>query len=424
MADKIVFLYFKQTQFNLRHTMNTYVKNLKVLYVDDESSLLSSFNSLMWREGIQIHTLVDSTSIGSILEREGPFALVISDQRMPGLDGVGTLERVQQLHPETVRVLMTGYANLEDTQRAINLAGISRYISKPWDDDVLKRVVHECIAQYNLAGENKHLADQLTLQNKTLADLLDGTVGQAVRLLTHLISYINPHASNQTERVRKLGRAVLEMIPDISPEEHWSVLRALDLFNLGIAVLPPWIQTTLNKDGLSAIARFPAARNHHLTAAELIKDIPRFEPVAQIIRFQHKDFNGLGEPALEQISGKNIPLGARLLHILIDLDAQSTEHFRGKDVLLQMQRHTQKYDQELIALMLGKAVETKGQYRIASVKADQLAEGMIVLDDILTEDRQLLLRAQSVITAAALRLLGQWNQFDHIQEPVEVKIPI
>lgn len=64
--------------------MNTYVYNKKILYVDDESHLLSSFKSLLWREQVQVHTLVDSSSIDSVLEREGPFAVVISDQRMPG----------------------------------------------------------------------------------------------------------------------------------------------------------------------------------------------------------------------------------------------------------------------------------------------------------------------------------------------------
>ncbi len=402
--------------------MNTYIPNRKVLYVDDETHLLSSFTSLMWREQLQIHTLSDSSLIESVLDREGPFAVVISDQRMPGLDGVTTLNRVKERHPDTIRIMLTGYADFEDTRRAINEAGISRYINKPWDDDALKRIVHESILQYNLQAENKHLTSQLAAQNKILQELLEGTVAQSVRLLTHLISYINPSASNQTERVRKLGKAALALINDISVEERWAITRALDLFNLGIALLPSWIQVTLNKEGLHSLERFPAARAHNLVAAELLKNIPRFEEVARIIKYQNKDFNGAGEPVTEIITGKNLPLGSRLLHILIDLDNQSTEHFKGKEVLQSMLHYPKKYDVELIRLMLEGPSPQQTENEI-QVTIPELQEGMIVLEDIVADNRQILLRANSVITAASSTILKQWFNYGYITKPVKVRIP-
>lgn len=401
--------------------MNTYVYNRKVLYVDDETHLLSSFTSLMWREQVQVHTVADSTSIDSVLDREGPFAVVISDQRMPGLDGVATLNRVKERFPDTIRVMLTGYADFEDTRRAINEAGISRYINKPWDDVALKRLVHECILQYNLQAENKHLTAQLSAQNKTLQELLEGTVAQSIRLLTHLISYINPHAANQTERVRKLGKAVLNLLPDLSVEERWTITRALDLFNLGIAVLPSWIQVSLNKDGLHALERFPAARAHNLLAAELLKDIPRFEDVARVIKYQSKDYNGAGEPVTEIIQGTNLPLGSRLLHILIDLDNQSTEHFKGKDVLQSMLNYPKKYDVELIRLMLEGANSQKEKIKLLPV--DELQEGMIVEEDVIAENRQVLLHAHSQITAASCKILKQWRDYGYINGTIKVRLP-
>jgi response regulator RpfG family c-di-GMP phosphodiesterase len=402
--------------------MNAYIPNTKVLYVDDEASLLSSFSSLFWREPLQIFTLADSTAIDTLLELEGPFAVVISDQRMPKLDGVGTLNRIKQRFPETVRILMTGYANLDDTQRAINEAGISRYVSKPWDDDALKAVVHEGVTQYNLAAENAYLNTQLTDQNKILSELLEGTVGQSMHLLSHLISYINPHAANQAERVRKLGRAILSIIPNLSEDERWEISRALDLFNLGIAVLPPWIQVTLNKEGLKSLERFPASRCHHVLASDLIKEIPRFERVASIIRYQAKDFNGAGEPVTEIVRGKNLPLGSRLLHILIDLDLLSTDNFKGKDILQQMMSRTSKYDFELIAMMLGHTAEQKQGYEEKSVPVAELQEGMLLVDDIVTEHRQTLLKANTMLSSESIKVIHQWNNYDRIHEPILVRI--
>ena len=405
--------------------MCAYIPNTKVLYVDDEANLLSSFSSLLWRDSLQVLTLANSLAIDTILELEGPFALVISDQRMPGLDGVGTLNRVKQRFPETVRVLMTGYANLEDTQRAINEAGISRYITKPWDDDNLKTVVHECVTQYNLTAENIYLNTYLADQNKILAELLEGTIGKSIHLLSHLISYINPHAANQAERIRKQGRAILNIIPNVSAEERWEISCALDLFNLGIAVLPPWIQVSLNKEGLKGIERFPAARNQHVIASDLLKEIPRFERVASIIRYQVKDFNGAGEPFTEIIKGKNLPLGSRLLHILIDLDMLSTDNFKGKEVLQQMMNRPAKYDIELIALMLGYTTSQKQEgYEEKSIPVAELQEGMLLIEDVVTEHRQTLLKASTILASESIKIIRQWNNYDKIQEPILVRVPL
>jgi response regulator RpfG family c-di-GMP phosphodiesterase len=295
--------------------MDQFVPNTKVLYVDDETHILSSFTSLMRREGYQIHTLSESSMIGATLEKDGPFALVISDQRMPGLDGVGVLAVVKETHPETMRVLLTGFASQDDTQRAINESGIARYMNKPWDDGALKLLVAECVGQYNMSSENKYLVGQIALQNVRLAEMLEGTVGQSIRLLSNFLLYINPQAANQTERIRKLGNAIMNMLPPLSTDERWDVERGFDLFNIGIAMLPPLIQVSLNKDGLQAMERFPVACNHHLVAADLIKDIPRFEKVAAIIRYQKKNYDGSGRPENDIVKGTDIPMGARLLHM-------------------------------------------------------------------------------------------------------------
>ncbi len=401
--------------------MNGYATNTKVLYVDDETALLSAFTSLFRREGLQIHTLADSTSIDRSLEQDGPFALVVSDQRMPGLDGVGTLERVRLKSPDTIRVMLTGFADQDDTVRAINTAEISRYIAKPWDDTQLRQIVHECVDSYNLAGENHYLSHELALRNASLEELLEGTVGETIQLLSHLISYINIHAANQTDRVRTLGNAVLNLSHTITAEERWDIQRALELFNLGIAVLPPWIQVTLNKEGLWSLARFPVALNHHLMAYDLLKDIPRFDRVARIIQLSHKDFDGGGEPVSIVIKGHDLPLGARLLRILIDLDSLSTEHFRGRDMLQKMVHQGKKYDTELISLMLGLESTLRGSHAEKRASIQELEEGMILVEDMVTLRGHVMIRAGSTLTKPVLKILSQTRQYDPIKEPILVR---
>lgn len=401
--------------------MNGYTANTKVLYVDDEAALLSSFTSLFRREGLQIVTAVDSTSIDRSLDHDGPFALVISDQRMPGLDGVGTLERVRLKSPSTVRMLVTGYTDQEDTVRAINTAGISRYITKPWDDTLFRKTVHECVDSYNLAGENQYLSHELVLRNKSLEELLEGTVGQTLELLSHFIASVNMHAANQTERVRKRGASVLSVLDRVIPQERWEIQRALELFNLGIAVLPPWIQVTLNKEGLWSLAKFAVAQNHQLLACDLLKDIPRFEEVARIIQLSHKDFDGDGEPVSVGLKGRDLPLGSRLLRILIDLDTLSTEHRRRRDVLKDMMRQKTKYDTELIAIMLGLETALCVSQSEKCATLDELEEGMLLVEDLVTVRGQVMVRAGTEITQPVLRILSQTRQYDPIKEPVAVR---
>jgi response regulator RpfG family c-di-GMP phosphodiesterase len=402
--------------------MDQFVPNTKVLYVDDETNLLSAFTSLMRREGYQIHTLSDSTMIRTALEKDGPFALAISDQRMPGLDGVGVLTLVKEKHPETVRVLLTGFASQDDTQRAINESGIARYMNKPWNDEALKQLVTECVQHFNMAAENKYLIGQIARQNVRLAEMLDGTVGQSIRLLSNLLLYINPQAANQTEQIRKLGNAILNMLPTLSRDERWDMDRGFDLFNIGIAMLPPLIQVSLNKDGLQAMDRFPVASNHHLVAADLIEGIPRFEKVAAIIRYQKKNYDGSGRPEKEFVAGKDIPLGSRLLHILLDLEKLSTDHFRGKDVLRGMLKRRGIYDAALIDVMLHGITGPKQPRREESLSVFHLAAGMLMAEDIRTKSGQVLLQKSTVLTDASVKILQQWNGYDHILEPIRVII--
>ncbi len=398
----------------------SFTPNRKVLYVDDEANLLTSFQSLMRRERVQVSVLQQSDQIEKVLLEQGPFAVVFSDQRMPGMDGVAVLETVSRIHPTTIRILITGHADYADTVRAINVGGISHFIAKPWRDDALRKLVAEVITRYNLAEENKFLLGELQNANAQLKDLLEGTLVGAIHILSDILAYLNPAAAAQVDRVRKLGLAYLNISPGISAEERWEIERALDLFNLGMALLPSWLQTSLSKGNAVLHADIPILQKHHLVAAGLLKDIPRLEGVARIIALQTKNFDGSGEPANDPVQGKDIPLGARLLHILIDLDKAQVEKGLGRLALERMALQTAKYDVEIIARMVGAQSRPSHQTE-QLLPLHDLRPGMILLDDIITENGQLLLKADFVLTEVALKILRQWHMNDPIVHKFRVK---
>jgi len=401
--------------------MEQYRRNTKVLYVDDEAALLSAFKSLLRKEEVETHVLQDSTQIQSVLDKNGPFAVVFSDQRMPGLDGVGVLETVVKSHPTTIRVMVTGYSDHTDTMRAINIGGITSYIPKPWKDDHLRELTRECVERYNLAAENKHLLSELSVANKSLQELLDGTVAGTVRLLGDVIESVNPDAASRAIRIRQLGKAFLDMWTEIDIEERRDIQTALDLCYLGIAVLPPWIQVSLNKQGLGAIDRFDVAKNHHFLAAGLVKEIPRFENAARIIRLLAKDYSGAGDPSDEHVAGETIPLGARLLHILNELERRRTENYHGKEILEKMLEQPTKFDPAIIKRMLNRADQRTGAGVETDVEIASLQPGMVVLEDVFSASRQCLLRAGSTLSSMSINYLKQWHGKDPIPPKLRVR---
>lgn len=145
----------------------------KVLVVDDEPAVLESVRELLYRD-YEVFVASDPSEALAILERQD-IAVVLTDQRMPKTSGVELLARSARLRPETVRVLFTGYSDIEAVIQAINKGRVFRYVAKPWDPDELLDIVKECTTQYDLAEENIRLTAELASALET--ELLGLVVG-------------------------------------------------------------------------------------------------------------------------------------------------------------------------------------------------------------------------------------------------------
>jgi len=405
--------------------MNDFIPNKKVLFVDDEENLLNSFISLMRKEDIDVHILQDSTQIDSMLSEKGPFALILSDQRMPGLNGAELLAKVALNNSETIRVLVTGYSDYNETVQAINNGGISQYISKPWNDDKLKEIINSLVQQYNLEQENKFLLNELKLKNSKLTELLDGTILNSTHLLVDILSYINPNAAAQTEKVKELGIPILNKINNLSPKDIWEIKIALDLFNLGIAVLPSWVQIVLNKEGLDSINRFDVSKDHQLLAAKLLEKIPGFEGVAKIIKFSNKNWDGSGIPEDIEISKYKLPIGSRLLKILLDFNKLQFSNYKDIELLKSMTKKPNKYDIDLLKLII-KSYTVKKTIKIKQIKVfpKELKPGMVVLDTIQTLSGVKLINSNTILTNTSITAIRSWEKLRDKIEPINVKVKV
>ncbi len=180
------------------------VKEQVLLLVDDEPNILSALTRLLRRDGYRILTANSGEAGLDMLAQHPEVAVILSDQRMPGMTGVEFLSRAKAAYPETVRMVLSGYTELESVTDAINRGAIYRFLTKPWDDDLLRANLAEAFRHYGMVHENQRLNTALAQANTELED--------ANRKLEHYLEV----QSGQIERnldVLRLSQELLENLP-------------------------------------------------------------------------------------------------------------------------------------------------------------------------------------------------------------------
>jgi FixJ family two-component response regulator len=144
----------------------------RLLVVDDEEAILETM-TFTFMDVYDVITSTDARRALDLLEENAPIAAVITDQRMPNMTGVEFLAEVLARHPETVRIMLTGFADMEATVQAINDGQVYAYVNKPWEPDQLKQVVKRAVEHHNLLMENRRLVDDLRRANVFLEAVMD-----------------------------------------------------------------------------------------------------------------------------------------------------------------------------------------------------------------------------------------------------------
>jgi len=174
-----------------------------LLLVDDEENILSAMKRLLRKEGYDIR-IASGGEEGLKLLAEHPVDVIISDQRMPGMTGVEFLRRAKVLHPESIRIVLSGYTELQSVTSAINEGAIYKFLTKPWDDEQLKEHIAEAFHQKELADENRRLSSAVQLANREL----EGANGRLQQLLEEREQRIN-----RNETALDVLHEVLEILP-------------------------------------------------------------------------------------------------------------------------------------------------------------------------------------------------------------------
>jgi response regulator RpfG family c-di-GMP phosphodiesterase len=414
-----------------------------LLCVDDEPNILSALRRLLRPHGYQVTIAGSGAEALTIMEAQ-PFDLVISDMRMPEMDGAQFLEQVRKRWPDTIRLLLTGYADVTSTVDAINKGEIYRYISKPWDDNELLLIVRQALERKALEREKVRLELLTARQNEELRDLnanlelkvMERTVElrkahdkvktsflTSIKVFANLIELRGSNLAGHSRRVADLARKIANRM-GLSPAESQDVFLAGLLHDIGKIGLPdlllvkPVPQMTGDELGLY--------RKHPVKGEQSVMALEELRGAAKIVRSHHERFDGQGYP--DGLMGLGIPIGARILCVANDYDglqigSLSVRRCTQEDAKkLIAEGKGKRYDPQVIEAFLeivGK-VEVRDTGEIELGVAD-LKPGMILSRDLVTRDGVLLLAADYILDANLVRQIRDYAASENIVMRIHVR---
>jgi len=337
----------------------------KILLVDDEQSVLDGFRRQLHNK-FTIETAISGQDGLKKVADSGPFAVIISDMRMPVMDGITFLLQVCKTAPESVRMMLTGNADQQTAIDAINRGAIFRFLAKPCSPDNLTMAIEAGIKQYLLVTAEKEILEQTLLGS--------------INILMDILSLAYPAAFGQAIRLRKYGAQISEKLNLFEP---WRYEIAAMLSSLGFINMPTeTIEKYMAGASLSQGEEEMAAAVSQNTGA-LLANIPRLSIVASMIAQRDLvDAGPLDFTSREE--SEMIRIGAKLLKVITSFDILLTQNYEPKEAIKMMFKGNTSYDSAILDVLKTIEFPTKGRGLVARyVKIDELRKGMIIDTDIL-----------------------------------------
>lgn len=377
-----------------------------ILLVDDEVNILSAYTRNLRNKYNVITSSKPEEAIQLFRKSEDPIKVVVSDFKMPVMDGVQFLYLVKNISPETIRIILTGYAELKTAIKAVNEGNIFRFLTKPCPVEILEKAIEAGIQQYNLKTIEK--------------DILDRTLKGIIKLLTDILTVINPQYFGKALRLRNFSRNIAEVL---EVERVWDVEIAALLSQIGIVSIPPDILDKSLKGAELSVKEKIIFSSLPGIGEALLNNIPRLEQIAQAIAFQDKKYDGSDVP-LENKTGDSIPLIGRILKVANDYDQLVVNGATNPEALKILSGRSGFYDPNiLIALKSATMAEGHG-FILKSVPIEDLKPGMIAAENLSDQEGNFLLGKGYEITSILLFRLANSTSIKKIDHNIKVFVPI
>jgi response regulator RpfG family c-di-GMP phosphodiesterase len=373
------------------------MNRIQLLCVDDEPNVLEGLQRTL-RKKCDVSTSPSGEAALNRLAAGETFEVVISDMRMPSMNGATLLSRFRDTAPDTVRLLLTGYAELDAAIAAVNQGNVFRFLTKPCPPEVLIPAIEAAAAQYRLVTSERVLLEQ--------------TLVGSIRALTEALSLARPEAfigqARQYERARKLAEFL--RVPDA-----WHVEVASMLGSVGYIVLPDDViakahaGVPLDATEREMIKRLPEV------AERVLAHIPRLDNVRAVLKHQFLDAGPKGRRP------SDAPLGAIIMSVLRDLAAAEARSADFAAAVAHLRTRSDKYDTAILDAV--EEVCRPPAPVVHSFRVVDLRPGMRFVDDVKARTGLLLVAKGQRATEPLLERLRNFALRADIVEPIPCELP-
>jgi response regulator RpfG family c-di-GMP phosphodiesterase len=382
-----------------------------ILFVDDEENVLSSMRRMLRKNAAQWDMAFANSGAEAVeLAKTKNFAVVVSDMRMPEMDGLETLSTIKDISPDTVRIMLTGNADQLTAINAINEGEIFRFFTKPCDRGTLIKGIESAIRQHNLITAEKELLEQ--------------TLAGSLRVLIDARALSGDDATGPSKLVRKWAK---EAAKGLNIKPAWPLEMAANLFDIARFAIPAelTLKIKLGKDLTSAEQNI--LDNMPQNSHDLIANIPRLSKIANIVLHHMRGFDGSGLPKNGPV-GAELPLESRVLKIVHDA---AKHHIKGATLAesFQILEGDPAYDPGLLdrirSYLLNAAFDGKEGEEMETIPlaVQSLEPGMLIAGNVEGENGNLLLAAGERISDVQIALLRNWVACGTFSGKVDVSLP-
>jgi len=367
-----------------------------ILCVDDEPRIVDSL-AVHLRRDYQVFAASGGNSALQMLKEKGAPAVIVSDMRMPGMDGATLLKHVRQLYPETTRILLTGETGRDAAIAAVNEGQIFRFLTKPCPPDQLRSAIEAGVLHHRLL-----IAEKVLLQETLIG---------CIKALVDILAITNPVAFGRATRVKRLAT---ELAASLGKAGFWQLEAAAMLSQIGYISLPIELVEKLYYGKRLTPEERVLADGAPLVAQKLLGRIPRLEPVLEILASTRQ--------SKAEMPDGLVKLGAGILNLVLEYDAQIAQGHSADVALSSVRAHSARFDAKLVESLESLVGLAVGAPEVREVPVGRLTSGMVFMDDLYTHVGTLLVPKGFEVTEAFLERARNFGP-GILQDKVRVLAP-
>ena len=374
----------------------------KILLVDDEPNVLQACERLLHKR-FEMDAAVGGAAALNAIKTTGPYAVVLSDLRMPQMDGIELLTKVKNFAPDTVRIMLTGNADVKTALAAVNDGNIFRFLTKPCDKQTLIAALTAGLTQYRLVTSEK--------------DILEKTLAGSLTVLTEALSMASPAAFSRAMRLR---RYMGHIATKLSLANRWKFELAAMLSQLGCMTMAPETINAVYAGKPLSPKEQALYDTHPRIAWDLLKNIPRLESVAWMIAHQNQPGTVDGDINNPELAERR--LGAQLLAVTLAFDTRVRQGSSRTEAASALGRkHSDVDSRVMMALVEVEPEDMERKVRMCSI--EEISPGMVIDQDMRTESGFLIIARHQEVTPAVILKLKNYYHMGVIGADIAVSEP-